>query len=154
MKNPRHIPVNGFTLIEVLVSLGIFVFAIVVIVGSLASSGNFAANDARRTLTVELLHTCFRDLDLVKLPGSPPSPTLGLTPIVWDTKPAKVRVWFDVAGNRVSDEKQAFFKCDLTATRDTTGFLGHLHGRIVWPARRKQGAPDGDVELFTSLLLP
>lgn len=154
MKNPRHLPANGFTLIELLVSLGIFVFAIVVIVGSLVSSGSFATNDARRSLSVELLHNCFRDLDLVKLPSSPSSPTLGLKPIVWDSKPVKVKVWFDLAGNRVEDEKKAFFKCDLTATRDTTGMLGHLHGRIVWPAQRKKGAPDGDVELFTSLLLP
>jgi len=154
MNHPRHFPAAGFTLIELLLSLGIFIFAIVVIVGSLAASGAYAANDARRTLTVELLHTCFRDLDLVKLPGSPPSPALGLAPIVWDDKPAKVQVWFDVAGNRVRDEKKAFFKCNLTATRDTTGLLGHLHGRIVWPAKRKTGAPDGDVELFTSLLLP
>ena len=154
MKHLRPLPTKGFTLVEVLVSLGIFTFAIVVIVSSLGTSGVVAANDARRTLTAELLRTCFRDLSFAQAPDSAPSPTLGLAPLVWGTTPAKVRLWFDAGGKRVDDEKKAFFKCDLTATRDATAPLGHLHGRIVWPAQRQKGAPDGDVELFTSLLLP
>jgi prepilin-type N-terminal cleavage/methylation domain-containing protein len=154
MKTRRPLPTQGFTLVEVMVSLGIFAFAILVIVGSLGTSGAYAANDARRTLTAELLHTCFRDLAFARTAASAPSPTLGLAPLVWGPAPTKVRLWFDVAGQRVDDEKQAFFKCDLTATREASGPLGHLHGRIVWPAQRQKGAPDGDVELFTSLLLP
>lgn len=154
MKTRRHLPTQGFTLVEVLVSLGIFAFAMVVIVGSLGTSGAYSANDARRTRSADLLHTCFRDLSFARTEGSAPSPTLGLEPLVWGPTPAKVRLWFDGAGQRVDDEKRAFFKCDLTARRDPAGSLGHLHGRIVWPAQRQKGAPDGDVELFTSLLLP
>ena len=145
---------SGFTLIEVLVSLGIFTFAIVVIVTSLGTSGTYAANDARRTVALEILHTCFRDIDLAKSPGSETSPTLGIARIPWESSPAKVRIWFDIDGRKVSTEKEAFFKCDLTPTRDPASPLGHLHGRIVWPANRLKGAPDGDVELFTTLLLP
>ena len=147
-------PSNGFTLIEVLVSIAIFSFAIVVIVTSLGTSGNYAANDARRTVAVEILHTCFRDIDLAKCSGSGTSPALGIAPIPWESSPAKVRLWFDADGRKVGTEKDAFFKCDLTPKRDPTGPLGHLHGRIVWPAKRSKGAPDGDAELFTTLLLP
>lgn len=155
MRNhPPTPPAKGFTLVEVMVSLGVFAFAIVVIMGSLGTAGSSAANDARRTLAVEILHHCFRDLDLAKVPANGPSPTLGLTPIAWQAKPAKVRLWFDADGKRVTDEKQAFFRCDLTPRRDAVMLLGHLHGRIVWPAMRRQGPPDGDAELFTSLLLP
>ena len=154
MKHPSPTPAHGFTLIEVMISLGIFAFAIVVVIGSLGTSGNSAANDARRTLTVEILHHCFHDLDLAKSSTSDPSPTLALAPIPWDAKPARLRLWFDASGQRVADAKQAFFRCDLTPTRDPALPLGHLHGRIVWPAKRLQGAPDGDAELFTSLLLP
>ena len=154
MKHPSPTPAHGFTLIEVMISLGVFAFAIVVIIASLGTSGNSAANDARRTLAVEILHHCFNDLGFPKTPHSDPSPTLALAPIPWDAKPAPVRLWFDASGQRVPDAKQAFFRCDLTATRDATLPLGHLHGRIVWPAKRLQGVPDGDAELFTSLLLP
>ena len=154
MKTCRHSPAQGFTLVEVIVSLGIFAFAIVVVISSLGTSGSYAANDARRTLAVEILHTCFRDLDQTKTPGTTTTPVLGLTPIKWADSPAKVKLWFDANGKRVTGDKDAFFTCDLTPALDPTGLLGHLHGRIVWPARRTTKVNDGDVELFTSLLLP
>ncbi len=154
MKDLRKMPAKGFTLIEVLVSLGVFTFAIVVIVASLGTSGSYAANDARRTVAVEILHSCFRDIELAKSSGSGTSPTLGIQPISWESSPAKVRLWFDIDGRVVGSEKEAFFKCDLTPKRDAAGPLGHLHGRIVWPAKRLKGAPDGDAELFTTMLLP
>lgn len=153
--NPRRpLPVKGFTLVEVLVSLGVFAFAIVVIVSSLGSSGTYAANDARRTLAVELLHTCFRDLDFSKASVNVPSPTLGIAPIAWDATPPKIRLWFDGDGKRVDSDKDAFFTCDLTPKRDPAARLGHLYGRIAWPAKRRSGPPDGEAELFTSLSLP
>jgi type II secretory pathway pseudopilin PulG len=154
MKYRRQPHARGFTLIEVLVSLGVFTFAIVVIVASLGTSGNHAANDARRTVAVEILHHCFRDLSLAKDGAVGTSPTLGIEPISWESSPGKVRLWFDIDGRIVGSEKEAFFKCDLTPRRDPAARLGHLHGRIVWPAKRQKGAPDGDVELFTTLLLP
>ncbi|MCX6875600.1 MAG: hypothetical protein NTW21_17600 [Verrucomicrobia bacterium] len=154
MMTRRQLPANGFTLIEVVVSLGVFAFAVVVIVGSLASGSSYAANDARRSLAVEVLHQCFRDLDFVKTPTSKRSPTLGLAPIAWDAKPVQVRLWFDPAGRLVTSEQEAFFRCDLTATRNAAGSLGHLHGRMGWPVRNSSKRSEGKVELFTSLLLP
>jgi prepilin-type N-terminal cleavage/methylation domain-containing protein len=154
MNDRCHKPANGFTLIEVMVSLAVFTFAILVIMASLGTSGSYAANDARRSAAVEILHTCFRDIDLAKSPGTETSPTLGIEPIPWEGKPAKVRLWFDIDGRKVGSEKDAFFKCDLTPRRDPAARLGHLHGRIAWPAKRQKGASDGDVELFTTLLLP
>ena len=144
---------RGFTLVEVMVSLGVFAFAIVVILGALVAAGNDAGNDARRALAVDLLHNGFRDLDLVKAQSGGRSPTLGLAPLTWGAEPVRLRLWFDVSGAVVNSENNAFFKADLTATRDATAALGHLHGRIVWPARHA-GRPAGDVELFTSLVLP
>lgn len=152
-QRPPH-PAKGFTLIEVVVSLGIFAVAIVALVSSLGISSGFSASEARRVRGAEILHGCFRDLSFVQGSATATSPALGIAPIVWGTKPVQVRLWFDHAGKRVTDEKQAYFKCDLTATRDPAGKLGHLHGRIVWPAARQKGPPDGEVELFTSLMLP
>ena len=154
MKIHRHQPASGFTLVEVVVSLGVFAFAIAVIVGSLVTAGNSAGNDARRARAVELLHTCLRDLDFAKNQAGTRSPTLGLEPLAWGATPVKVRLWFDAEGIRVNAEKDAFFKCDLTATQDPAAALGHLHGRIVWPARQTSGRRAGEVELFTSLSLP
>lgn len=145
---------RGFTLVEVVVSLGIFAFAIVVIVGALVMAGSDAGNDARRARAVDLLHTCFRDLDLAKAPGGNRSPTLGLAPLAWASTPQQVRLWFDANGTLVDGEKAAFFRADLTATRDPAEALGHLHGRIVWPVRHGIGGTAGDAELFTSVLLP
>ena len=145
---------RGFTLVEVVVSLGMFAFAIVVVVGALVTAGRATGNDARRALAVNILHTCFRELDWVKAPGSPPSPTLGLVPLAWASTPVRLRLWFDADGSLVDSEKNALFKADLTATRDSGAALGHLHGRIVWPVRHGMGGLAGDEELFTSLLLP
>ena len=154
MKFPRHRSAPGFTLVEVVVSLGVFAVAITVIVGSLVTASNSAGNDARRARAVEVLHGCLRDLDFAKAQAGTRSPTLGLEPLVWGATPAKVQLWFDAEGIRVDAEKDAFFKCDLTATRDPAAPLGHLHGRIVWPARQTSGRRAGEVELFTSLSLP
>lgn len=154
MNDRRQESANGFTLIEVMVSLAVFTFAILVIMTSLGASGSYAGNDARRTVAVEILHTCFRDIELAKGPGSETSPILGIKATLWDGTSAKIRLWFDIDGRKVDSEKDAFFKCDLTPRRDPAAPLGHLHGRIVWPAKRQKGASDGDVELFTTLLLP
>ena len=145
---------KGFTLIEVMVSLGVFTFAITVIVASMGTSGNYAANDARRTMAVDLLNNCFNDLEFVKTSDSKESPTLKIAPISWNASPPKIRLWFDMDGKRVDAVNKAFFRCDITPNKDAAGPLGHLQGRITWPAKREKGAPDGDVELFTSLLLP
>jgi prepilin-type N-terminal cleavage/methylation domain-containing protein len=147
-------PTKGFTLIEVVISLGIFALAIVALVSSLGISSEFSGSEARRVRGTEILHGCFRDLSFVQGSTTAPSPALAIAPIAWGTKPVQVRLWFDHAGKRVPAEAEAYFKCDLTATRDPTGKLGHLHGRVVWPAVQKKGRPDGEVELFTSLMLP
>ncbi len=145
---------TGFTLIEVVISLGVFALAIVALVNSLGIASGFSVSEARRVRGTEILHGCFRDLSFVQGSSITPSPTLAIAPIVWGAKPVQVRLWFDHAGRRVTNEAEGYFKCDLTATRDPAGKLGHLHGRVVWPAVRKKGPPDGEVELFTSLMLP
>lgn len=154
MKPGRRRLARGFTLVEVMVSLGVFAFAIVVIIGALVAGGRDAGNDARRALAVDLLHNCFRELDLVKVPGSAHSPMLGLAPLTWGGEPVHLRLWFDVSGALVDSEQRAYYKADLTATRDAGAALGHLHGRVIWPARHGSGGIAGDVELFTSLVLP
>jgi type II secretory pathway pseudopilin PulG len=155
MKAKRRATGSGFTLMEVTVSVGLLVFAILVIMGSLGTAARQAANDARRTLAVELLHRCFRDIDMAQQQGGAArSPLFGLEPVAWGAAPVKVRLWFDADGDRVEQEQDAFFQCDVTASRDAGGLLGHLHGRVVWPARRAKGSPDGEAELFTSMLLP
>ncbi|KAB2641272.1 MAG: type II secretion system protein [Verrucomicrobia bacterium] len=154
MKYRRYQLQPGFTLIEVVVSLGMFAFAMVVIVGALVTAGRATGNDARRALAVDILHSCFRDLDLAKAPGSPPSPTLRLAPLAWSSTPVHLQLWFDADGSLVEAEKNAFFKADITATKDSGAALGHLHGRIVWPVRHGLSGLAGDEELFTSLQLP
>lgn len=147
---------QGFTLIEVMVSLGIFTFGIVVIMASLGVSSKDAGNDARRSLAVEILHNCFKDLEFAMVSGVPVSPTFGLNAVSW-TSSAPTTLWFDANGTRVDGMNDAFFKCELIPTLDTSGNsdnLGHLSGRVEWPAKRGKGAPDGEAELFSSLILP
>lgn len=145
---------KGFTLIEIIVAMGIFVFAITVILTMMSSSGSTVANDARRGKGSELLKTCFREVDFSKNPPSGPSPVLDLPPINWNATPTEIEVFFDVDGKKVAGAEAAFYRCKLSATRDPQSSLGHLQGLVTWPARRRSGAPDGQVELFTSLLLP
>lgn len=145
---------KGFTLIEIMVAMGIFAFAITVILTMLGASGSTIANDARRAKASELLGTCFRDVDFSKNSASGPSPVLNLTPIDWNATPVEVEVFFDAEGNKVASVEGAFYHCQLNARRDPTSPLGHLQGLVIWPAQRTTGVPDGQVELFTSLLLP
>ena len=155
MKTGRYpSPAAGFTLIEVVLSIGLLAFAIMVIMTALGTAASYAANDARRTLAVDLLHRGFLDLQMATTPGSGRSPTLGLSPIEWGSKPATFRLWFDANGTLVETPAKAFFRCELTANRDAAGGLGHLHGRMAWPVRKTGRRTDGNVELFTSVLLP
>lgn len=154
MRTKNHHGYEGFTLLEVLVSLGIFVFAITVILTSLGTSANSAANDARRSQAVEILNSCFEDLSLAGTATAAKSPIYKLQPIAWASDPAPVRLWFDAEGKQVADAKSALFECNIIATKDPAAPLGNIDGRIVWPAKRKNGSPDGAAELFTSVLLP
>lgn len=154
MNTKNHQGYRGFTLLEVLVSLGIFVFAITVILTSLGTSASSAANDARRSQAVEILHSCFEDMSLSGTAADAKSPIYKLQPIAWSSVPAPVRLWFDAEGKQVTDAKTALFECNIIATKDPAAPLGNIDGRIVWPAKRKTGAPDGVAELFTSVLLP
>lgn len=154
MRRKTHHNHGGFTLLEVLVSLGIFVFAITVILTSLGTSASAAANDARRSQAVEILNSCFEDLAMSGTAADAKSPIYKLEPISWSATSAPLRLWFDADGKRVDDEKSALFQCEIVATKDTAEPLGNIHGRIVWPAKRKNGSPDGAAELFTSVLLP
>lgn len=144
----------GFTLIEVVLSIGLLAFALAVIMAALGTAGRYAANDARRTLAVDLLHRSFKDLELANATNSKRSPLLGLSPLSWGPTPATVQLWFDVDGTRVASRSKAFFRCDLSATQEASGAVGHLHGRIVWPVRQSGDRPDGHAELFTSMLIP
>lgn len=154
MKQKSFARSGGFTLIEVLVSLGVFLFAITVIVTAIGSAAGDAGNDARSSLAAGVLHDCFRDLEYVVNTDATASPTLKLAPVSWSTSPSEQVWWFDVRGRRVPSEGEAFFRCEMVSVRETAARLGHLRGRMVWPAKRRTGAPDGEVELFTSLLLP
>lgn len=154
MRTTGHRPAAGFTLIEVVLSIGLLAFAISVLLAVLDAAGRYAANDARRALAVELLHRSFRDLEMTDTPGSGRSPTLGLEPVDWTATPVKVRLWFDADGRLVDSQGEAFFGCELTANKDATAPLGHLHGRVEWPVRRPGARKQGNVELFTSMLLP
>lgn len=154
MKTVRQSSPAGFTLIEAVLSIGLLAFAVTVIMAALNMAGNYSANDARRVLAVDLLHRGFRDLAMVNRPGAGLSPVLGLKPITWGKGTETLRLWFDAEGKRVETQAQAFFRCDITAYPDPTGAVGHLHGRMEWPARNNQGRTSGEVELFTSLLLP
>ena len=154
MKRHPHSSPAGFTLIEVVMSIGLLAFAIMVIMSALGTAAHYASNDARRTLAVDLLHRSFTDLGLVNKPGTQRSPTLGLGPLTWGSSPSKLQVWFDAGGNVVTTQSKAFYRCDLTATRDERGAVGHLHGRILWPVRQSGRGVDGTAELFTSMSLP
>lgn len=154
MKRTHHSAAAGFTLIEAVLSIGLLAFALAVILTGLGTAARYAANDARRAVAVELLHRCFRDLEMVGKSGVGRSPTLGLAPLAWGGSPAAVQLWFDADGAQVASRSEAFFRCDLLANREAEAPLGHLHGRVVWPVRKSGARADGQVELFTSWTLP
>ncbi len=154
MKSPDQRSIGGFTLLEVIISLGVFVFAITIILASLGSSSSAAANDARRTLAGEILNSCFQDLSLAGKAPKEKSPLFGLEAISWNANPAPIELWFDTAGTRVPNKDQAFYKCEIVPTKDAAAPVGNISGRIEWPAKRAKGPAEGETELFTSVLLP
>lgn len=150
----QHAPAAGFTLIEVVLSIGLLAVAISVIMAALDAAGRYAANDARRALAVDLLQRSFLDLEVANRPGGGTSSMHGLAPVDWTAAPVKIQLWFDAAGVLVESRSKAFFGCELLANKDAGAALGHLHGRMVWPARKAGGRVAGKVELFTSMLPP
>lgn len=157
-RNPRRFSgtpslARGFTLMEVVVSIGILAVALPTIAGTISYSSKRAAESGHEVRAIWLLDSMQSELRAT-VRGQHPA-----TAIHAIAKPASVPssedLFFDSEGVQVDDLKEAFYRCRLEFRPDASSDdLIHLQGRIIWPAAAPEGREQGSVELVTSILKP
>ncbi len=141
----------GFTLMEVVVSIGILAVSLTTIAGTIGYSSRRAAESSRRIQAAWLLDGMIaetaaavrgRQLESAIHRIEPPANT-----------PAEEELFFTSEGSRVEKPEDAFFRCRLEFRADATSAeLVHLQGRVTWPAVARDGREQGSVDLLTSIL--
>jgi len=144
----------AFTLMEAVISVAILAFSLTVIIASLGHAARLAAENQHKGLAIDLVNGCFADLASGSRNALDRSSLFDLQLPAKDRQPGRQRLWFDINGQVVKDESQAFFRCDLTIHPDINPALVHLRGHIRWPARAPEGKSVGETELLTSLVMP
>lgn len=143
---------GGFTLVEVVIAIGVLAIAMATIIGSVAYSSSRGAENTRKIQALTLAETAVTDLRSAlnnarakatlldfEVPANPP---------VVATK----EVLFDAEGVMV--KTGGFFKATLSYYPDAgVASLVHVHTRLVWPAAAKVGSEQGSVELLNSFSL-
>jgi prepilin-type N-terminal cleavage/methylation domain-containing protein len=145
---------GGFTLVEVVISIGVLAIALSVIIASIAFSSSRGAENSRKIQALTLAETVVTDLRGALNNSRATSVLLGVavpaTPPVAATK----EVFFNAEGVQVAGATGAFFKCTLTYNPDAgVTNLVHVNTRVIWPAMAKVGSEQGAVELLNSFSL-
>jgi type II secretory pathway pseudopilin PulG len=146
-----HRAVPGFTLMEVVVSIGILAVALSSIAATIGYSSKRAAESSRKAQAVWLLDGMLSEVrDAIRSRQSFSALHRIETPA---SMPATEELWFNGEGLRVEKRDDAVFRCRLEFRADpSSAGLFHLHGRITWPAAVREGREKGSAELLTSIL--
>jgi prepilin-type N-terminal cleavage/methylation domain-containing protein len=145
---------RGFTLVEVVIAIGVLAIALGVIVGSVAFSSSRGAENSRKIQALTLAETAVTDLRGALTNARKESGLLKIAPPVNPPKATTAEIFFDAEGVKMDDQKGAFFKATLNYYPDAgVTNLVHVHTRFVWPARAKVGSEQGSVELLNSFSL-
>jgi prepilin-type N-terminal cleavage/methylation domain-containing protein len=146
---------GGFTLVEVVIAIGVLAIALAVIVGSVAFSSGRGAENARKIQALTLAETAVTDLR-----GALNNPTRAKSGLLAIDRPANPpvaatkEIYFDAEGVKVDSKTGAFFAATLNYYPDAgVTSLVHVHTRLVWPAAAKVGSEQGSVELLNSFSL-
>lgn len=140
---------RGFTLMEVVVSIGVLAVALSVIVASIGFSSSRSAENTYKILALSLAETALTDVRGAIANGLDKSEILEVAMPVSESRSEDI-LYFDVNGLPV-EQGRGFFSCVLTFFPDAevSGLL-HVHARVFWPTRAMIGREQGSVEILTS----
>ena len=151
---------GGFTMVEVVIAIGVLAIALAVIVGSIAFSSGRGAENARKIQALTLAETAVTDLRGALNNPARAKNGLLLVDLVTDLRPPKPlvaatkEIYFDAEGVEVGSKTGAFFTATLNYYPDAgVSSLVHVHTRLVWPAAAAVGNEQGSVELLNSFSL-
>jgi prepilin-type N-terminal cleavage/methylation domain-containing protein len=144
---------SGFTLMEVVVSIGVLAMALGVIVTSIAFSGSRGAEHSRKSQALGLAESAAADISAALRQELAQSERLGISPPSAGVK-ATETTYFDASGV-TSDEDKGFYQCRVSYHPDKSikGLI-HMHLRVLWPARARPGREEGAVELLSTVKVP
>lgn len=144
-----HLP--AFTLTEVIVALGVFVFAITALMGVIPFGMNqvrTASNESRAMAEMESIRD---DVSLAVNAGMEKSSRYGISPpAAGAVAPVDYRI--SENGEVLSGNGKALFRITGTIRRPgaSQSEPGYLHLRATWPAAAPAGKEDGAVELVAA----
>jgi prepilin-type N-terminal cleavage/methylation domain-containing protein len=144
---------RGFTLMEVVVSIGILAVALSAIAGTISYGSRRGAETSRKVQAGWLLDGMVADLRDAMPAGRTRTALHELD--VPAAAPAELEYFFDAEGIRTEGAEGSFFRCRFEFRPDDSGAaLIHLNGRISWPALAKKGREQGSVELVSTIFRP
>jgi prepilin-type N-terminal cleavage/methylation domain-containing protein len=144
----------GFTLMEVVVSIGVLAVALSVIIASIGFSSSRGAENSFKALAISLAETAMADVGGALRNQQKRSEIYQITPPEGNAG-GRETLYFDVDGMLAPDRGRSFFSCELQFHPDleVTGLM-HVHARVSWPTKAKPGREQGSVGLLTSYSLP
>jgi uncharacterized protein (TIGR02598 family) len=148
---PVRIHASGFTLTEVVVALGLFVFAITALMGVIPSGMDqvqTASNESRAMAEMESIRD---DVALAITSGMASSLRYEIkTPAAGSTTAVDYKISED--GEVVTGNGAALYRVIGTVRAPAANSADpfHLHLRATWPAKAPAGKESGSVELISA----
>ena len=142
---------SGFTLVEVIVALGIFVFAIIALMGVMPFGMKQVQTTSNESLAMTAMEGIRDDLALALTAQMTKSLRYGLTPpSAGVTTPLDYKIKEN--GEPATTQESAVFRIIGTFRRPPTSSPGplRLHMRATWPANAPAGRESGVIELVAA----
>jgi len=141
---------QGFTLTEVMVALGLFVFALTTLMTVIPFGMDQVRNASNESRGIGFLEAIREDAGLTLSAGGSTTPRFEI-PVPTDGNPADIHFLLGEDGERVTG-RNATFRVRGTFRTPTSGTRGpaKLHLRASWPANAPPGRESGSVELIAA----
>lgn len=139
---------SGFTLVEVIIALGVFVVAITVLMGVIPAAMKQVQTTSIESFSMTVMEDIRDDLALALATRMKKSLRYGLTlPSAGATTPLDCKIKEN--GELATTQESAVFHIIGTFRRPTTASPGplQLHMRATWPATAPAGRESGAIEL-------
>jgi type II secretory pathway pseudopilin PulG len=149
----QRMSASGFTLVEVVVALGLFVFAITVLMAVIPSGMQQVQTTSNESLAITTMEAIRDDIDLTLDSKTAKSLRYEITPpSVGNTAPMNLDFMIAENGEIASGSAVALLRIKGTLRRPATAADGpiHLHLRATWPAKAPVGRETGNIELVAA----
>jgi type II secretory pathway pseudopilin PulG len=141
----------GFTLVEVVVALGIFVFAVTVLIGAIPMGMKQVQAASNESLSITSMESIRDDLALALASRMATSLRYGLTPPgTGETTPVDFKIMEN--GELAAANETGVFRVMGSVRRPPAATPGpvQLHLRATWPANAPAGRETGAIELVAA----